>query len=330
MSKQKPLLQLRFDGQAIGASRVPLGFLLSFLPAMEKAFVQTGQVLTGGVHDTGRKQSLAKIKKELGLYLVQLTHGSEATVMGFDRKPHDPSFPRMDLGLEILKTACNGLDTVQKDQPSGGALPPGFDEDVLRTWCTAGSWFDRGVDKISLTLTHPDIKCIQTSYTPEGLRRIKNNIQGPKTESRIITGHLLMADFKEGGAQCRIHPSTGESVRCLFTGEQAEEVLENLLHYVRITGEEQKDPRTGKIYGIRIHDIEQLGDGRNAFAKLRPQKASVFHDFWESPSIEEIAARQNVKPITDINTILGTWPGEKDDDFEKWIDELRHPERSKS
>jgi len=55
-------------------------------------------------------------------------------------------------------------------------------------------------------------------------------------------------------------------------------------------------------------------------------------DFWESPSLEELAVSQGVKPITDVNIIAGTWPGEDDDGFEEDILALRkaHKMESKS
>jgi len=46
-------------------------------------------------------------------------------------------------------------------------------------------------------------------------------------------------------------------------------------------------------------------------------------DFWESPSLEELAVSQGVKPIADLNIIAGTWPGEDNDGFEEDILALR-------
>jgi len=40
---------------------------------------------------------------------------------------------------------------------------------------------------------------------------------------------------------------------------------------------------------------------------------------------DELAESQNVKPMADVRTLFGTWPGEEDDGFEETIDELRHP-----
>ena len=51
---------------------------------------------------------------------------------------------------------------------------------------------------------------------------------------------------------------------------------------------------------------------------------SVSHTFWESPTIEELAYSQGVRPMTDVRVLFGTWPGEGEDGFEEAIDELRH------
>ena len=48
-------------------------------------------------------------------------------------------------------------------------------------------------------------------------------------------------------------------------------------------------------------------------------------EFWQSPSIEELARAQHVRPIANVRTLFGTWPGEADDGFEAAIDRLRHP-----
>jgi hypothetical protein len=55
-----------------------------------------------------------------------------------------------------------------------------------------------------------------------------------------------------------------------------------------------------------------------------PQAARISRDFWESPTLDELALAQNVKPIADVRALFGTWPGEEDDGFEAAIDELRH------
>jgi len=47
-------------------------------------------------------------------------------------------------------------------------------------------------------------------------------------------------------------------------------------------------------------------------------------DFWKSPTLDELAQAQNVRPMMDVTALYGTWPGEMDDGFEDAIDDLRH------
>jgi len=39
--------------------------------------------------------------------------------------------------------------------------------------------------------------------------------------------------------------------------------------------------------------------------------------------LEELAQTQGVKPIDDITALYGTWPGDVDDGFEEFVQELR-------
>ena len=46
-------------------------------------------------------------------------------------------------------------------------------------------------------------------------------------------------------------------------------------------------------------------------------------DFWQAMSFDELAAAQGVKPMTNVDGLIGTWPGEVDDGFEESIRRLR-------
>ena len=141
-------------------------------------------------------------------------------------------------------------------------MPEGCDAGVLLAWRDAGVLFRKGVSSIQFTLNHRKTSLI-TPFTPQGFERILERIKGPQTNIRTIEGRLLMTDFKEHGARCRVHPSVGEPVLCLFDEEQKDEVLENILQYVRIVGEAVEDPVTSKITSIKIHDIDRLEDREN-------------------------------------------------------------------
>ena len=59
-------------------------------------------------------------------------------------------------------------------------------------------------------------------------------------------------------------------------------------------------------------------------------KRPFLTNFWQSPTIEELAASQGVNPITDVRAMFGTWPGEDDEGFEDLIRELRQQSKDRS
>lgn len=321
MNADEPLLKVRFDGNAVGASKIPVAHLLRFLDNLTKVLQRTGHVLAGEADSVRRGAKPRSIKDEVALDLVLLTHGSPAAVLGFERRQIQASMPGQDAGLDILEKAIEGLSAVQN---SNGALPPGYDAGVLMAWRDLGTLFAHGVSRIEFTLDHRKTP-IKTAFTPEGFTRLQSRIKGPQTNIRTIEGRLLMADFKEHGTRCRVHPAAGEPVLCLFDEEQRDEVLEDMLRYVRIVGEAKEDPTTGRIASIKIHDIERLEDREDTAADLLPQGTPISRDFWESPTLDELAHSQHVRPMADVRAMFGTWPGDENDGFEAAIDQLRHP-----
>lgn len=322
MSNHEPLLKIRFAGDAIGAGRIPVSHLVSFLSEMTKAFQRTGRVLQGDAQSCCRGQMPRTIKEEISLELVLLTHGSPEAVLGFDRSQSEPCLPGMDFGMEILEKTVSGLDIIQGD---ADILPVGFDTGVLMAWRDAGKLFSKGVNRIEISLNHREVPAVST-FTPEGFVRIQERIKGPDRNIRTIEGRLLMADFKENGARCRVHPSSGEPILCIFEEEKRDEVLENILHFVRIIGEAEEDTVTGKINSIRIHDIERLEDRSAENVNLLPVGTPISRSFWESPSLEELAESQHVSSVRDVEALYGTWPDDADDGFEESVHELRHPQ----
>ena len=323
MNEDDSLLKVRFDGQAVGPGKIPVSHLLRFLSGLNKALQRTGRVLQGDAESLRRGQPPHSIAAEVELELVSLTRGSPTAVLGFQRRQERLSLPEMDFGLEILERAIGGLEAAQSDN-ANSAFPPGYDTGVLMAWRDLGILFSQGIDKIEFTLTHRR-KAVRTSLTPEGVTRIKERIRGPQVNIRVIEGRLLMADFKEDGTRCRVHPSTGDPILCLFDEEQKDEVLENILQYVRVVGEAREDPLSGKITDIKIHDIERLEDLQDEAVDLLPRGTPISPTFWTSPTLQELGRSQSVQPMADIRTLFGTWPDEENDGFEAAIDELRHP-----
>jgi hypothetical protein len=321
MMNSNPLLKILFDGSAVGPGRIPVGHLLRFLTHMTKALQRAGRVLQGRGESARRGRQPQSVKDELSLDLVMLTHGSPSAVLGFDRHQKQEMLPGIpDVGLEILEKTLVGLGNIQEGEET---LPVGYDTGVLMAWRDAGGVFNQGISRIEFTLNLRE-KPLRTTFTPQGFTRLQERIKGHQTNIRTIEGRLLMADFKEHGTRCRVHPSAGEPVLCLFDEEQKDEVLDDMLHYVRIVGEAKEDHDTGKIVSIKIKDIERLEDQEDKAQDLLPQGTPISRSFWESPSLDELAQAQNVRPLSDVRALFGTWPGEEEDGFEEIIDELRH------
>ena len=319
MSRRGTLFSIRLEGKAIGEGRIGASHLITLLTQLNKAFLRSSQVLHGTTDSMRRGPKEKNLKELLALDLVSLTHGSTATVLSFERSSEPKYLGDMDTGLKTMESAIIGLDEVQKPD---AALPPGYDVGVLMAWRDLGTLFDLGVSKIQFTLSHRE-KPRVTVFTPQGYQVVQQRIQGPQINIRTIEGRLLMVDFKEHGTRCRVHPAVGEPVLCLFDKERKEEILENILHYVRIKGEAREDSMTGKITSIKIHDIQRLEEQEGESEEFFPQGTPITIDSWQSPSLEEMAVSQGVKPMFDVEKIFGTWPGSDDDGFEEDILALR-------
>lgn len=322
MKEQTPLLSVQLDGHAVGPGKIPLAHLLCLGRSLRKVLRQTGHALRGDDGSSRRGKPPKHIRESVDLDLVSLAHGSPSVVLGFEYKQPEFDNASTDFGLEVLEKAMRALNAIQEP---GMPISSDCDGGVMQAWVDMGKLFDRGVERIALTLNHRGAPTGAT-FTVEGRAQIQKRIEElaaePLVDAVTVEGRLLMADFKENETQCRVHPTVGAPVSCRFTGEQKEKVFKNLLHFVRVVGKATRNPVSKKITGVEIHDINRL-DGQEGDAR----QLSDSNDFWESPTLEELARRQGVKPMTDVRKLFGTWPGDPDDGFEEAINALRRFDR---
>ena len=319
MTDRVHFLTIRLSGRAVRPGHIPIAQLLRLMTEFNKALQRVGRVLKGQEESVRKGPVERSIKDEIALDLVEVTHGSPATVLGLERSCGQLSFEGMDLGQQIIEKCLAGLEAIQSDDAE---MPAGFDSGVILALRDLGLVFEQGVSKIRFTLNRPTQPLV-ARYTESGYKRVQERIQGPRLNIRKIEGRLLMADFKEHGTRCRIHPSVGDSVMCFFNEDQKEEVYENILHFVRVSGEARQDPATGKITSIQLDDIRRLENREQERQDLLPQGTPLPTDFWQAPSLDTLAEIQGTVPMHDISTIFGTWPGELDDGFEALIRDLR-------
>ena len=314
-----PLLTIRLEGKAVGHARISVDKLVRVLSRFSKAIYRHGKFLEGETSDAKTKARESSIKEKVALDVVMYAEGSRAVVIGLDKSTPEISAVGMDPTADLLKKSIDGLQQLQR---KGEELPAGMDLGVLTAWKDLGVLFSQGISEMKFRLQENG-ETFHGKYTPEGFQILQEKIKGPITNVKAIEGRLLMADFKEQGTRCRIHPESGPPVLCLFKSEQADDVLSNMLHYVRIVGDAKIDPNTEKIETIRIIDIERLDELEGRATDLLPQGTPVSSEFWVPQSFDDLVRAQEVVPLEDPSILFGTWPGELDDGFEELISELR-------
>lgn len=311
-------LTVVFEGQPVQAGRMPISLLTEFLSGFRKVLYRTAKKLyakTDGSPQGTKPQTLGDL---LDLDLVEITHGSPSTLLRFAKSPKT-IFPESE--FFPIESA---LQKLEQTQTAGSAMLADDDKGLLLAWRDVGRLFRKGIDSITFHLhpLHHRPEVLKVHYTPAGFHVLEQLLHPPSVQITQIEGRLLMADFQEGGLRLRLHPPFGKPVICLFDEEQKKEVLENLLRHVRVIGEALTNPVTGQITRIRIRDIEPLDDFHDVLESIS-SSALELDDFWKTRTLEELAHQQGVSPVDDIRKLYGTWPGEPEDDFENFIQQLR-------
>jgi hypothetical protein len=318
---KKPFFSVRVEGPKVGAGRMRLADFLQLAGEISAAVERVGMVFSDTGLSTRRGARPKDLKKALSLDLVGFSEGSQAAVASFERTEPQMLIEDVDLGNQIYTRWLEGLAQVSGKTEE---LPPGYDVGVLLKMRDVGSLFSRGITQIEFSLNHRKAPA-QFKYTEEAVEQIRKRIAKPESMTYSIDGRLVMVDFKETGPLFRIHPAVGEPVKCRFAESFREEVYENILKYVRVKGTAERDMQ-GRIAAITIADIEPLASEGNEHldAIARPMPSGT--EFWQHHTVDELAAAQGVKVVSNVADLLGGWPGETNDGFEEWISEMREAE----
>ena len=319
MIEKNPFFAMKLEGPGVKPGRVRLEDFLRLGQEMLRAVERVALVLQGSAESQRAGRRPQDIRAAVSLDVVGITHGSPSAVIRFERSDTQLSIPDFDLGLQSFEKFVEGLGAVTS---GGEAYPPGYDAGVLLAIRDAGRLFDRGVDLIEFTLNYR-AEPLHVLYNRDGYARVQQRIIGPQLNKRTIEGRLLMADFKERGSRLRVHPSSGDPVICLFSDSLRDEVYRSILHFVRVTGEAKEDPISHKIVSITISDIERVEAKEDQAVEILPSGAPLPGDFWQSMSFDELAAAQGVRPLTHIDALVGSWPGDVNDGFEESVHKLR-------
>jgi hypothetical protein len=90
-----------------------------------------------------------------------------------------------------------------------------------------------------------------------------------------------------------VHPPVGQPVECTFDEAHRQAVLDALTKYVRVTGEAEVDPETGRTKRLVIADVEIVDH----------EDTQGTPSFWEPIPTDELAAMQRTKPLAHIEEL---------------------------
>jgi len=307
-------LKVRIQGPDVESGHIGLRDLIHFSRQLQKALERAAHTLAGK-----KGQSLKSVQQATALEVVGMEHGS--FVMALELPRDQDALPGLDLGEEALEALLDGLAVVLGD---ANELPPAYDIGVLVALRDLGRLFKRGIDSVSFDLKTRHMARTYV-YDQKIQGRVIERIVGPEPNKEIIEGRLLMADFKETGLRCRLHPPVGPTVPCQFDEALTEEVAQALRHYVRVTGIAEKDPVTDEIRVLRIRDVEMLDLLKHPAASAVKAVRDVV-EFWEGATVEELAEIQGVKPADSLDALQGDfWPEDESvDHFVATIKQWRH------
>lgn len=303
-SGPKPVLQLRIDGPGIRKGRVPIPELVRICQEVQSAINKQAEALKK--RKTYHPGPVARsIQEDCTLELVGI-HGNSPTTLDFDlRKPQRELYGEYEFATKAIREIIAGLRNKRKE----------FDPGVLsRIYSLTGVLKPEVISNIEWIAPSQNGHHKQTSaLITEAVRnRLAQALSTPRKARVEVSGVLDMADFKPEDFRCRIDTPVGASVACTFDPSKADQIQKLLRRSVRVKGEGTIHPHTDKVEVLHIGEIVP------AFETLEDQS------FFANPSLEELIAASNVKPISDPSVFAGWVPDDEDvDEMVKYIYDSR-------
>ncbi len=316
MGASDSYLTIRFAGPEVKASRMRLD---DFVQASRRFSLLAQSLALALQHlpSVAKGRRPEEILQSLSLDLVGFSEGSPVAVVHLERAQTQALFEELDWGDKTYSLLLRGV--AEASATEEGPLPEGFDLGVLMKLRDFGKLFSKGVDSVEFCLNHRSAP-VRACFDRNGYQRVRSRINRPECQRTTVEGRLLMADFKEGHREIRIHPSASAPLICRFPQELAEQVKEQILGFVRVTGK-MAFYDDGRPRWIDLTDIEPLEAAESHATAISPGWG---YDFWEDLSAEEYAARQGVKAVESAQSLYGSgnaedWEG-FEDALERWRD----------
>lgn len=299
-------VKVKIEGPGVHRKSIPIPELVKICNSLQSAVHRQAEAMqTPSAMTLRRGPITANAQDECTLELTGIVAGSTGLTFRY-AKPQQHLPISATFGNEVLARVAETLRDFEKNKP----VPPDVDPGVLASLQDLGAALDqRSITKILLTVpVHEGRKgAVKAVYTPTVRERIAAHIKTPMQEPQTIEGKLEMADFKDTGRICRIHPSIGLPVQCSFDPSKEDEVYQALRRPVRVTGVARVNPHSGRTEEIKIDTIELLDD-----------LMLGARDFTAGYSLKQLAEMQGVRPLVRPDDLAGGWPA--DENVDEFID----------
>jgi hypothetical protein len=299
-------LKVKVEGPGVHSKSIPIPELLKICAAVQSAVHREAEAMERPATPTLRRGPItASAQDECTLELTGIVAGSTGLLFRYAKSQQHLPIEAITFGAEVLARVASTVRDFEKNKEV-----PNVDAGVLASLQELGTALDRkSITKISLIVPgHNGRKvAVKAVYTPAVRERIIARIKAPVQERLSIEGKLEMADFKEAGRVCRIHPTVGMPVQCSYDSSKDEDIYQALRRPARVSGVARVNPHSGKVEEIKIEKIEILDElmlgARN---------------FTAGYSLEQLAEMQGVQPLKRPDDLAGGWP--LDENIDEFID----------
>lgn len=298
-----PKIEMRLEGPAV-AGRISVDTLSTVAKELQTSLrrMLASHRRVGGRFPTGVEQTCA-------LELVAFAEGS--AVLTFEYAgPRDHDKLHGDPGVRVAEDM---LRTMQKAECGEAGWDVGLPASVVEGWETLAKPLGEGVDAIQLTLLAGG-----RQQTVRLTMAFRQNLQAttvvqPQIVTSEVVGVLWECDWKQHRGI--LAEPDGNRVELILDEQLEERVTLFRRQRVRVRGRLER--LKGRVTRAVVAAVDLLADH---VAEPDPR----YGGFWEKLSLDELAARQAVVPVTNLDALAIDWPeGDSVDDFLDTIRGLR-------
>lgn len=303
------VLKLRLRGPRVRPGAIAVPDLIKICQAVQETVIRQAEALRGGQsrHPGPRAQA---ILDECTLELAGVRKGSTVLPFFFAHAQEVLCGPGL-LGSEALRAVARTISGIPGDEPD---IRDGLDLGVLASLSDLSEALD-GAEEIDwIVPAAGGQKRLQAVLTREVAARLRARPGNSLVRPILVEGTLEMADFRPSDQRCRIRPAFGAPIPCTFSPLQTEAVYAALRRPVRAAGHAKIDPNTNRPIELSLESLAVAAPNHGGETA-----------FFQSQTLDQLAAAQDVRPITDPAALAGGWPDDENlDEFLEQIYAERH------